>query len=186
MIFVNSMSDLFHKDVPDEFIERVFHTMQAASRHTFQVLTKRPQRAARTADRLPWPRNVWLGTSVETNAFLWRVDALRKVPAAVRFLSCEPLLGPLDSLDLHGIGWVIAGGESGYGFRAPRIEWVREIRDLCVAAQVPFFFKQWGGRYPKAGGRCLDGAQWDQMPAASSTAIVPKPGLEPALALSYR
>jgi protein gp37 len=164
LIFVNSMSDLFHKDVPDEFIQRVFATMEAAHWHTFQVLTKRPQRAARVADQLPWPCNVWLGTSIETNAYLWRIDALRKVPAAVRFLSCEPLLGSLAGLNLRGIGWVITGGESGHGCRPPNVQWIREIRDICVSAEVPFFFKQWGGRYPKKGGRELDGRFWDEMP----------------------
>src|SRR5215216_4228753 len=156
MIFVNSMSDLFHRDVPDDFIERVFRTMKQAHQHTFQVLTKRPQRAARLADRLHWPPNVWLGTSIESAAYLWRADHLRRVGAALRFLSCEPLLGSLAGMDLAGVAWVIAGGESGPGFRPPQPDWFREIRDMCVAAGVPFFFKQWGGRYPKAGGRLLD------------------------------
>jgi len=164
VIFVNSMSDLFHVRVPDEFIEQVFATMRAAHWHTFQVLTKRPQRAARMADRLPWPANVWLGASVETAKYLWRVDALRQVPAAVRFLSCEPLLGPLSRLDVTDIGWVIVGGESGWGHRPPNPDWIREIRDLAASAGVPFFFKQWGGRYPKSGGRLLDGREWNQMP----------------------
>lgn len=164
IVFVNSMSDLFHHQVPDEFIARVFATMEQAGWHTFQVLTKRPQRAARMMQSLPWPSNVWLGTSVESDAYLWRVDALRRVPSTVRFLSCEPLLGSLARLDLTRIDWVIAGGESGWGFRPPRIEWVREIRDLCVDAEVPFFFKQWGGRFPKQGGRELDGRLWDEMP----------------------
>ncbi len=163
-IFVNSMSDLFHKDVPDEFVNGVFATMEAAHWHTFQVLTKRPQRAARMATVLPWPPNVWLGTSVETSAYLWRVDALRRVPASIRFLSCEPLLGSLGGLDLHGIGWVIVGGESGYGHRPPEIHWVREIRDLCASEDVPFFFKQWGGRFPKEHGRQLDGRTHDGRP----------------------
>jgi protein gp37 len=169
LIFVNSMSDLFQKGVPDEFILQVFDVMRRASWHTFQVLTKRPQRAARMADQLSWPQNVWLGTSVETSAYLWRADALRTCPAAIRFLSCEPLLGSLAGLDLDGIGWVIAGGESGTGFRRPKSGWFRELRDLCVRRKVPFFFKQWGGRYPKAGGRMLDGHTWDQMPAAPSS-----------------
>jgi protein gp37 len=164
MIFVNSMSDLFHQNVPDEFIQRVFDTMSLAERHTFQVLTKRPQRAVRLKSKLPWPRNVWLGTSVESRAYLWRVEALRSVPAAIRFLSCEPLLGSLKGLDLTEIGWVITGGESGTKHRAPQPDWVREIRDACVAAKVPFFFKQWGGRYPKQHGRELDGLYWDQLP----------------------
>lgn len=168
VIFVNSMSDLFHHKVPDEFIEQVFATMQAADWHTFQVLTKRPQRAARMVDRLPWPSNVWLGTSIETAQYFWRVDALRRVPSAIRFLSCEPLLGSLRGLDLSAIGWVIAGGESGFGHRPPKKEWVCEVRDLAVAAAVPFFFKQWGGRYPKAGGRDLDGQRWNQMPGLTA------------------
>jgi protein gp37 len=164
MIFVNSMSDLFHKDVPDEFIKNVFSVMQRASWHTFQVLTKRPQRAARMAHVLEWPTNIWLGTSIETERYAWRVDHLRKVNAALRFLSCEPLLGSLASLDLAGIGWVIVGGESGPHFRAPSVEWVRELRELCMREQVPVFFKQWGGRYPTAGGRVLDGRTWDELP----------------------
>src|SRR5579859_3812236 len=164
LIFVNSMSDLFHVRVPDEFIKRVFKTMQAAHWHTFQVLTKRPQRAARMLDQLPWPANVWLGTSVETSKYVWRVDAVRKVPAAVRFLSCEPLLGSLSTLDVSGIDWVIVGGESGWGHRPPKPEWICEIRDLALTANIPFFFKQWGGRYPNSGGRLLDGREWNQMP----------------------
>ena len=168
MIFVNSMSDLFHKDVPNDFIGRVFKTMEQAHWHTFQVLTKGPQRAARLARQLSWPRNVWLGTSVESADYLWRVDHLRRVDAAVRFLSCEPLLGSLARLDLTGIGWVIVGGESGVGFRPPHPDWVREIRDLCVTVDVPFFFKQWGGRYPTAGGRVLDGRTWNELPEQPS------------------
>jgi protein gp37 len=164
IVFVNSMSDLFHQQVPDEFIQDVFATMEAAHWHTFQVLTKRPQRAARLAERLPWPNNVWLGTSIETDRYLWRADAVRGTPSVVRFLSCEPLLGSLCDLNLDGVGWVIVGGESGHGFRPPQVEWIREIRDLCLADDVPFFFKQWGGRYPKAGGRLLDGRTWSDMP----------------------
>jgi protein gp37 len=164
VIFVNSMSDLFHRDVPDEFIAQVFGTMEQAHWHTFQILTKRPARAARLAAQLSWPENIWLGTSVETQRYLWRVAALRRVGAALRFLSCEPLLGPLGRLDLSGIGWVIAGGESGWGFRPPEADWFREIRDACLADGVPFFFKQWGGRYPTAGGRVLDGRTWDGLP----------------------
>ena len=168
LIFVNSMSDLFHHKVPDEFIQLVFATMQTADWHTFQVLTKRPQRALRMAHKLPWPSNVWFGTSIETARYFWRVDATRQIPAAIRFLSCEPLLASLGGLDLRAINWVIAGGESGWGCRPPKIEWVREIRELCLAGNVPFFFKQWGGRYPKVGGRELDGQYWDQMPEVSS------------------
>jgi len=169
VIFVNSMSDLFHMDVPDEFILRVFQTMEAAHWHTFQVLTKRPQRARMMNNRLPWPSNVWLGTSVETATYAWRVDSLRGTSAQVRFLSCEPLLGSLASLDLAEIGWVIAGGESGSGYRPPSPVWIRELRDMCLWAEIPFFFKQWGGRSPKAGGRLLDGITWDQMPVSPVT-----------------
>lgn len=175
VIFVNSMSDLFHMDVPDDFIVRVFETMEAAHWHTFQVLTKRPQRAARMDGKLPWPANVWLGTSVETVAYLWRVDSLRRTSPAVRFLSCEPLLGSLHGLHLAGIGWVIAGGESGPGHRSPSASWLRELRDMCQAAGVPFFFKQWGGRSPKAGGRVLDGRTWDEMPVLDERVSVAPP-----------
>jgi protein gp37 len=164
MVFVNSMSDLFHPQVPPDFIAQVFTVMESAPRHTFQVLTKRPGRAAYLAPRLPWPANVWMGTSVESDEVLFRVDRLRRIPAAVRFLSCEPLLGFLPGLDLAGISWVIAGGESGPGHRRVEAEWVREVRDRCLEQEVPFFFKQWGGRTPKAGGRELDGRVWDQMP----------------------
>lgn len=163
-VFVNSMSDLFHPDVPLGFIRSVYDVMESVPRHTFQVLTKRPGRAAFLARHLPWPDNVWIGTSVESAEVLFRVDRLRRIPAAVRFLSCEPLLGPLKQLDLDGVGWVIAGGESGPGFRPVDAEWVRMVRDRCLEQGVPFFFKQWGGRTPKAGGRELDGRVWDQMP----------------------
>lgn len=163
-VFVNSMSDLFHARVPLEFIQRVFDVMLDTPQHTYQVLTKRPLRAARLAEQLPWPANVWLGTSVESLDVAARVDHLRRVPSVVRFLSCEPLLGPLDGLDLTGIDWVIAGGESGPNYRPMDIRWARGIRDLCVATQVPFFFKQWDGRTPRALGRELDGELWDQMP----------------------
>ncbi len=168
LVFVNSMSDLFHARVPDDFIRRVFAVMAGTRRHTYQVLTKRPRRAARLAAALPWPRNVWLGVSVETARYLPRADTLRAVPAAVRFISAEPLLGPLDGLALGGIGWVIAGGESGPGYRPPEAAWFRALRDQCAAAGVPFFFKQWGGPTPKAGGRVLDGRTWDQMPATTT------------------
>ena len=163
-IFVNSMSDLFHKDVPTTFIQRVFDVMASCPQHTFQVLTKRSQRLARLAHRLPWPSNVWIGVSVESNRYAFRVDHLRSVPAAVRFVSAEPLLGPLDDLTLAGIDWVIAGGESGARARPVSAEWLREIRDSCQTDGVSFFFKQWGGRTPKAGGRLLDARTWDEMP----------------------
>lgn len=164
LVFVNSMSDLFHARVPFEFIARVFDVMAATPRHTYQVLTKRALRLRRLAPRLPWPDNVWIGVSVESLEVADRVDQLRQVPAAVRFLSCEPLLGPLHGLDLDGIGWVIAGGESGPNARPMRADWARQLRDASQAAEVPFFFKQWGGRSPKAGGRLLEGRTWDEMP----------------------
>ena len=163
-IFVNSMSDLFHADVPDEFVHRVFATMVQADWHTYQVLTKRPQRLARMAPSLPWPAHIWAGVSVESNDYAWRADFLRRVPVAVRFVSAEPLLGPVDSLNLDGIHWVITGGESGFGARPCDPEWVRDMRDRCVDSGVAFFHKQWGGRTPKAGGRILDGRCWDEMP----------------------
>ncbi|MBF6360976.1 phage Gp37/Gp68 family protein [Nocardia farcinica] len=165
VVFVNSMSDLFHAKVPVKFIRDVFTVMRETPQHTYQVLTKRSLRLKRLADQLDWPDNVWMGVSVENAAYLDRVDDLREVPAAVRFLSCEPLLGPLSGLNLDGIGWVIAGGESGAGHRPLDAEWVREIRDTCGTAGVPFFFKQWGGRTPKALGRELDGQLWSQMPS---------------------
>ena len=177
MVFVNSMSDMFHHDIPQTFIEQVFETMLAADWHTYQVLTKRPGRAARFWKRFAAisgiseiPEHIWLGTSIENSSVLYRVRHLRSIPAAVRFLSCEPLLGPLQ-LDLGGIQWVIAGGESGPGYRLMNPAWARSIRDQCILSGVPFFFKQWGGRTPKVGGRLLDGRewnQWPQLPAARS------------------
>lgn len=164
LVFVNSMSDLFHARVPDEFIARVFAVMAATPAHTYQVLTKRPRRALRLADTLPWPDNVWLGVSIEHARYAWRAGTLRAIPAAVRFISAEPLLGPLDGLDLDGIGWVITGGESGPGHRTPEAAWFHALRDRCTAAGIPFFFKQWGGPTPKAGGRVLDGRTHDAMP----------------------
>ncbi|WP_406272537.1 phage Gp37/Gp68 family protein [Nocardia sp. NBC_00881] len=167
VVFVNSMSDLFHAKVPIGFIRDVFDVMRETPQHTYQVLTKRSVRLKRLADRLEWPGNVWMGVSVENSDYLDRIDHLRDVPAAVRFLSCEPLLGPLDGLVLDGIGWVIAGGESGAENRPMDPAWVRHIRDTCQAADVPFFFKQWGGRTPKALGRELDGQLWDEMPTTA-------------------
>lgn len=165
LVFVNSMSDLFHARVPLDFIQRVFEVMTDTPQHTYQLLTKRARRLRRIADKLPWPENVWIGVSVEDQKVLHRVDDLRQVPAHVRFLSCEPLLGSLNGLNLEGIGWLIAGGESGPGHRPMREEWVTELRDLCLDDGVPFFFKQWGGRTPKQGGRVLDGRTWDEMPS---------------------
>ena len=163
-IFVNSMSDLFHRDVPVEFIERVFDTMTQAPQHRFQVLTKRPERAAELSPSLPWPRNVWLGTSVETSKYFGRIDELRNCQAQVRFLSLEPLLGPMTGIELEAIDWVIVGGESGPGARPMDPAWVVEIRDTCLANNVSFFFKQWGGVQKKRAGRLLEGRTWDQMP----------------------
>ncbi|MGW1768586.1 DUF5131 family protein [Streptomyces sp. NPDC002073] len=163
-VFVNSMSDLFHARVSLDFVRRVFEVMADTPQHTYQVLTKRARRLRQVANRLEWPANVWMGVSVESVKELPRVDDLRQVPAAVRFLSCEPLLGPLDGLNLDRIDWVIAGGESGAGHRPLEADWVTGIRDACVDERVAFFFKQWGGRTPKAGGRLLDGRTWDQLP----------------------
>ncbi|MEU9523267.1 phage Gp37/Gp68 family protein [Streptomyces rubiginosohelvolus] len=163
-VFVNSMSDLFHARVPLDYVEQVFDVIAQTPQHTYQVLTKRARRLRQVADRLEWPANLWMGVSVESAKELPRVEDLRQVPAAVRFLSCEPLLGPLDGLDLTGIHWVIAGGESGPRFRPMEQEWVTGIRDACLQADVAFFFKQWGGRTPKASGRHLQGRTWDQMP----------------------
>lgn len=163
-VFVNSMSDLFHAKVPVDFVRDVFAVIADTPQHTYQVLTKRSRRMLRLADRLDWPDNLWVGVSVETEQYLNRVEDLRGVPAAVRFLSCEPLLGPLRDLNLRGIGWVITGGESGPHARPIDPEWVRDIRDQCQVANVPFFHKQWGGRTPKQNGRELDGVVWGQMP----------------------
>jgi protein gp37 len=173
LIFVNSMSDLFHDDVPDAFIARVFSVMAEARQHTFQILTKRAKRLARLAQALQWPRNVWIGVSVENERYLWRVEFLRRVPAAVRFLSLEPLLGPLPGLSLSNIDWVIVGGESGPHSRPLDPEWVRQLRDQCLAEAVPFFFKQWGGVWKSRTGRLLDGQLWNQMPAVVEAARDP-------------
>lgn len=173
-VFVNSMSDLFHRDIPPEFLREVFEVMLDVGRHTYQVLTKRPSRAARFVRRnhdlfgdRGLPPHIWIGTSTENQKTAYRIRHLQAVPAAVRFLSCEPLIGPLSLcgvLGSGGIHWVIVGGESGAGRRPMDGRWVRELRDECVAAEVPFFFKQWGGRTPKAGGRQLEGREWNQMP----------------------
>lgn len=168
MIFVNSMSDLFHEDIPLEFIKKVFDAMGEAPHHTFQILTKRHKRLAELAPQLPWHRNVWMGVSIENRRFVSRADFLREVGASVRFISAEPLLGPLDGLDLDGIQWLIAGGESGAGHRPVRIEWLRDLRDRCSDTETAFFFKQWGGHRPKAGGRDLDGRTWDELPQNAS------------------
>lgn len=164
MIFVNSMSDLFHEDLQLDFIRRVFDTMRRASWHHFQVLTKRSERVAELAGKIDWPENVWLGVSVETQKYFFRIEHLRTVPAKVRFLSLEPLLGALPNLPLDGIHWVIVGGESGPGARPMRESWVLEIKSQCLSAGVPFFFKQWGGVNKKDSGRKLRGHVWDQLP----------------------
>jgi protein gp37 len=162
-IFVNSMSDLFHEDVPIEWIREGFKVMAATPWHTYQILTKRADRVRRLGPELDWPPNVWMGVSIENQVYAFRARRLREVAAAVRFLSVEPLLGPV-KLDLDGIHWVIVGGESGPHARPMDLEWVRQVRDQCLAAGVAFFFKQWGGRWPKAGGRLLDGRAWDEFP----------------------
>lgn len=167
MVFVNSMSDLFHKDVPLDFIQRVFAVMKDNDHLIFQVLTKRAERLAELWDELEWSPNIWMGVSVENALVKDRIDHLRKVPAAVRFLSCEPLIGPLPKLNLRSIHWVIVGGESGASPRPMRPEWVRDIRDQCAARDVAFFFKQWGGRNKKAAGRELDARVHDGFPASA-------------------
>ena len=170
-VFVNSMSDLFHPDVPAEFIQRVFAVMNECSQHTFQVLTKRPERAADLSAQLGWTANIWMGTSVEDANAVHRVRSLQRAAAKVRFLSVEPLLGALPRLPLSKIHWVIVGGESGPGARVMEAEWVRRIRDRCILQGVPFFFKQWGGVNKKKAGRLLDGRTWDEMPTSAGGQI---------------
>ena len=169
IVFVNSMSDLFHAKVPISFIRDVFDVIRETPQHTYQVLTKRALRLSRVADRLDWPENLWMGVSVESTDVTDRIDGLRQVPAAVRFLSCEPLLTALPGLNLDGIGWVIVGGESGPRARPMESAWAKDIRDQCLNAEVRFFFKQWGGKTPKARGRTLDGRTWDEMPTRAAT-----------------
>lgn len=164
LIFVNSMSDLFHEQVPLEFVQSVFATMDECPKHTFQILTKRSSRLRKLASQLDWPPNVWIGVSVEDSRVLSRIDDLRMVPAAVRFLSCEPLIGSLAGIDLTGIHWVIVGGESGWGARPMKTEWIREIFRACRKHNVPFFFKQWGGVRKDLTGRKLGGRTYDEMP----------------------
>lgn len=171
-IFVNSMSDMFHSDVPDSYIRAVFDTMVAADWHIFQVLTKRAGRLARLAPTLPWPEHIWVGVSVEMNRFAWRVDYLRQVPAAVRFISAEPLLGSLDKIPLNDIDWVITGGESGPRHRPCEHAWVAQLRDRCLTQETAFFHKQWGGRTPKSGGRELDGRTWDETPSPKARTVL--------------
>lgn len=164
-VFVNSMSDLFHEQMPFGFLQEVFHVMEECPQHVFQILTKRHKRLAELAPELNWPNNVWMGVSVENQDYAHRVDYLKQVPATVRFLSCEPLLGPL-KLNLEEIHWVIVGGESGHGHRPIQADWIRDVRDQANVLDVAFFFKQWGGIRPKSGGRMLDGCTYDEMPAA--------------------
>ncbi|MBX9736959.1 MAG: phage Gp37/Gp68 family protein [Phycisphaerales bacterium] len=163
-IFVNSMSDLFHENVPESYIKSVFDVMEKCPHHEFQVLTKRPERALELSDRLPWTKQVWMGTSVENAMYVHRVHTLRKIPAVVRFLSVEPLIGRIKRLPLDGIHWVIVGGESGPGARPMEASWVTEIRDQCQQQNVAFFFKQWGGVRKCDTGRVLAGRTWDEMP----------------------
>lgn len=170
-IFVNSMSDLFHKDVPLSYIARVFDIMHRAHWHRFQVLTKRADRLASLERELEWPENIWMGVSVENAEYVDRIDDLRATRARVKFLSLEPLLGPLRELSLEGIDWVIVGGESGPGARPMDPMWVSEIRDQCRRAGVAFFFKQWGGVNKKRAGRVLDGRTWDEMPRLNGTTV---------------
>ena len=179
-IFVNSMSDLFHHDVPEDYIRAVFQVIAETPQHQYQVLTKRSKRLAEVGPRLDWPANLWMGVSIETAKYKFRLDHLRKVDAAVRFVSAEPLLGSVDELNLDGIHWLIAGGESGPRARPVDEGWLIDLRDQCAAADVPFFFKQWGGRTPKAGGRVLDGATHDGMPERRMAAFPPMPTGNPS------
>ena len=168
-VFVNSMSDLFHEEVPLSFIQRIFDVMNRCPQHVFQILTKRPHLTAEYASKLDWSENIWMGTSVENADVVHRVRQLQGVPAHVRFLSVEPLLGPIPRLPLRGIHWVIVGGESGPGARPMTETWATQVRDRCRQYDVPFFFKQWGGVNKKATGRRLDGRTWDQMPEHSGS-----------------
>jgi protein gp37 len=167
-IFVNSMSDLFHQAVPQAFIRRVFAAMGRADWHCFQILTKRAERLAALSPHLPWRPHIWMGVSVESTRYVSRIDALRQTGARVKFLSLEPLLGPLPDLDLRGIDWVIVGGESGPAARPMEASWVLEIRDQCQEARVAFFFKQWGGVHKRRGGRLLEGRTWDELPVTGA------------------
>ena len=164
MIFVNSMSDLFHKEVPEDFIFDIFSTMQCAKQHQYQILTKRAERLVKLSCELPWEKNIWMGVTVESDEYKYRIDYLRYISAHIKFLSLEPLLNDIGELDLSEIDWVIVGGESGPGARSMKIEWVRNVREQCLAQKVPFFFKQWGGVNKKKAGRLLDGRTWDKWP----------------------
>jgi protein gp37 len=167
-VFVNSMSDLFHEAVPTDYVHQVFDVMRRASWHQYQVLTKRSERLLLVDPAVNWQPHVWMGVSIENEDYLYRVDHLRRTRAHVKFLSVEPLLGPLRRLPLRGIDWVIVGGESGPGARSLDVEWVREIRDRCLRARVSFFFKQWGGVFKSRTGRILDGRTWSQMPVSQT------------------
>ncbi len=170
VIFVNSMSDLFHEKAPVEFIQKTFAVMRQVNWHQFQILTKRSARLLELSPQIEWTDNIWMGVSVENQDYTFRIDDLRRTGAKVKFLSLEPLLGPLARLDLRGINWVIVGGESGPGARPVEEAWVKDIRDQCLAKKVPFFFKQWGGVHKKKAGRSLDGRTWDEMPVQLITA----------------
>ena len=170
-IFVNSMSDLFHKDVPEEFILKVFNVMNNAPWHTFQILTKRAERLAKVSDRLVWGKNIWMGVSVENADYIYRIDNLRKTKAKVKFISFEPLINKIEMVNLQGVDWVIVGGESGPKARYMSLEWVTNLRDQCLAQKVPFFFKQWGGVNKKKTGRLLDGRTWDEMPQVEPVCV---------------
>lgn len=163
-VFVNSMSDLFHARISTDFIQQVFAVMASTPQHQYQVLTKRPRRALRMADKVAWPSNIWLGVTVESSEYEWRADELKQIPAAVKFVSAEPLLGPLSTIDLTGIDWLIVGGESGKGHRSMKEDWALELRDHARRTSTAFFFKQWGGATPKANGRSLQGRFYDEMP----------------------
>ena len=169
-IFVNSMSDLFHEQVPESFIFRIFDVMKQAHWHQFQILTKRSARLRELAHEIDWPENVWIGVSVENEAVQFRIDDLRDVPSAIRFLSLEPLLGSLEHLNLSNIDWVIVGGESGPKSRQMEKEWVMQIKEQCIEQNTPFYFKQWGGVHKKKTGRLLEGSKWDEMPVYSTSA----------------
>jgi len=172
VIFVNSMSDIFHEKIPDEFIFEIFEVMNKAHWHTFQVLTKRPKRLSKLANRLNWTDNIWMGVTIEANEYVDRVDYLKDCPAKIKFLSLEPLIDSVDKLDYTGIDWVIVGGESGYGARVIKKEWVLEIRDRCKNENIDFFFKQWGGVNKKKSGRLLDGEIYDDMPELFSNILI--------------
>lgn len=164
MIFVNSMSDMFHDEVPDDFILSIFETMRKADWHIFQILTKRSHRLRKLANRISWPKNVWMGVTVEDNSTVNRIDDLKSTPASVKFISFEPLLENISKVNLKGVDWIIVGGESGPKARPIKAEWIRVIRNICLNENIPFFFKQWGGTNKKLAGRELDGEYWDELP----------------------